>query len=95
VLARLIDKHLVLGDLRDGVDGNQGLCFTEAEKPAVFDEQKTDLLLSVVDEEVGHLADAVTVFVFHLTAADIVGRSIDRLTTISKRVESGLVVGCH
>jgi len=49
-VARLIDANVILSDLRDGVDGYQGLRFAEAEEAAVFDQQKADLLLSVVNQ---------------------------------------------
>jgi len=61
--AGLVNEHLLLGDLGDGVDGYQGLRMTEAKESAVRNEEETDLPLAVVDEKVDCLADTLAVLV--------------------------------
>lgn len=61
----------------------------------MFDQEKAYLLLSIVDKEIGYLADADTVFVFHPAAADIVYGPVDRLSAVAQSLKSGVVVGCH
>src|SRR5262249_30926953 len=50
VLITVSDRSLVLADLGDGVDGDERRGLSEAENPAVFDQQEANLALLIVDE---------------------------------------------
>lgn len=55
-------------------------------------QQESDLLHSVVDQEISDRAYLVTVLVAHLTATDIVDGAVDRLTAVAQCVKGGVLV---
>ena len=50
VLTAVIDGYLVRRDLGDGVDGDERMGMSEAEEPAVLDQQEADLSVLIVHE---------------------------------------------
>jgi len=60
---------LAVADHGDAIDGNERFRLTHAEEAAVFDEQKSDLVLLIVDEQVFDFPEVVAILVLDFESA--------------------------
>src|SRR5665811_1939567 len=95
MLAGLGDVDVVIGDPADGVGGAERGGGAETEDPPVLHSQETHLAVLVVDQQVSHLPDVVSVLVLYSPATDVLSGVRDCLTSSTQPAQRCGVLRRH